>query len=91
MKIGKGHRWKYKHLKTIDKGKTFKIYQVKKRSRPSPKGSGMPKKSKLVWNIKARQTTKKVKGGYLITLKGYKGQGAYKLPKKKWIKSKRKM
>lgn len=88
-KIGFKHKWNYKHNKTIDKGRKVTIYQTKKRSRKAPKGTGMPIGSKLIWNIKARMKTKKVPKGYIVTIKGWKGQGAYKLPKQKWKKTRK--
>lgn len=89
MKIGAKHNWKYRHLRSIDNGKQFKIYQIKRRNRPSPYGSGMPISSQLIWNIRAKEDVRKTKGGYLVTLRGYKGQGAFKLPNKNWVRNRR--
>jgi hypothetical protein len=87
MRIGGRHVWKYRHLSTKKTGSRFTIYQIKKRARPAPYGSGMPTGSKLVWNINAKQNARKVKGGYKVTMQGYKGQGAFRLPVSKWVRT----
>ena len=58
------------------------IYQEKKRNKSAPRGSGMPIGSKLHWGINATETYKKVKGRYLVTIKGSKKQKGFTLDKK---------
>lgn len=83
MRPGQKHKWYYKHLKTLSKGRWFKIFQLKKRSGLAPKGSGMPVGSKLHWEITATEKVTKLSDGrYKIVMEGTKIQKGYTLNKK---------
>lgn len=72
------HNWRYMNTGERQVGRRITMYQVKRRNRPAPYGSGMPGGSKLHWSIKARQWYRRLPNGkYLITMKGTKGQAGY--------------
>ena len=78
------HDWKYKNNVIFDTGSKFKIYQAKIRSKPAPKGSGIPLKSSLKWRFDGKQTYKKIgQNRFLITIKGDKKLLKHQIPKRR--------
>jgi len=90
MKVGSSHNWNYRENRYTSNGKNFVIYQSKGRNSPSPRGSGMPLGSKLIWKIKGNERVGKpvyIRGkGWMTPIKmwGIKRQAKYKLPKRRW-------
>ena len=90
MEIGSSHNWRY-NTKSYYEDKTgkFKQTQSKRRNKSAPRGSGMPRKSKLIWGIRGNFRVSKKNNKYVRVTKGIKKQKAFRTPKRQWIKSKR--
>ena len=91
MRIGRGHTWRYspgiwKETKVSPHGWKFTYENSKTRTGSWARwGQGMPVGSKLIWKIRATQYAKKVSPNrYILTMKGKKYMGKYKVPRKKW-------
>jgi len=90
MKVGQKHKWKYttgkwNETKIAPRTWKFTYNQTKTRlGHKAPQKSGMPIKSKLIWNINAKQYAIKTSPNtYKLVMRGIKTQNAYSTPKTK--------
>jgi len=87
MKVGMGHVWKYKTLKTKNyPNGRFTQYQTKGRNINAPKGSGMGIGSKLKWAINGKFKVYKKGNKWVRITTGTKGQAGFQLPKMRKMK-----
>lgn len=88
MRTGSKHHWRYKDIGTRDNGRSFTRFQVKRRSKSAPRGSGMPIGSKLHWNLNAIERWTRIPKGYKVVQTGTKYQyGFTTKPKQTYIRS----